>query len=161
MAGGRPTTYTPELGVLICERISTMPFGIHKLCELYEDMPNPSTVFLWLTKHSEFSDNYIKAREFQAEVLANECMDIADDCRNDYMDALDDEQKGMGYRQNGEHVNRSRLRIETRKFFASKLLPKRYGDHKQIEQLQDSNSKLQQELNELRAQLAEKYKKDY
>jgi len=58
--------------------------------------------------------------------VADEILDIADDAANDWMQRS--ENKGGGYEINGEHVTRSRLRIDSRKWIASKLKPKKYGD---------------------------------
>ena len=59
---------------------------------------------------------------------AEEILEIADDARNDYMEKLDDSGNLLGYTLNGEHVQRSRLRIDTRKWLMSKQNPKVYGD---------------------------------
>lgn len=93
-----------------------------------EEMPDKSTVFRWLRLHVEFRDQYTRAKEESADALSEEMIDIADDATNDWMERLSDEEKSLGYVINGEHVQRSRLRIETRKWLASKLKPKRYGD---------------------------------
>ena len=55
-------------------------------------------------------------------------MEIADDARNDWMSYEDKNSGCESWRLNGEHVQRSRLRIDTRKWLASKLAPKIYGD---------------------------------
>jgi hypothetical protein len=88
-------------------------------------MPAKSTVMLWLVdgEHQRFSDQYAKARHIQAETLADELFDIADDGTNDWMKrhGKDGEES---YILNGEAVARSRLRVDTRKWFLSKVLPK-------------------------------------
>ena len=88
-------------------------------------MPARSTVIGWLFDgdHEEFMDQYARAREVQAEVLADELADIADDGSNDF--TTDKNGKAV---VDHEHIQRSRLRIDTRKWVAAKLLPKRYGD---------------------------------
>ncbi|MBR0875025.1 hypothetical protein JQ633_32025 [Bradyrhizobium tropiciagri] len=59
--------------------------------------------------------------------MADEVLELADDGRNDWI-----EQQGEGdqklYRLNGEHVQRSRLRFDARRWLLSKALPKIYGD---------------------------------
>lgn len=90
-------------------------------------MPSKGTVFRWLATMPEFQDQYARAREAQAETHADDMMEIADDARNDWMKAADEE-GGLGYKLNGEHIQRSKLRIDTRKWIASKLKPKKYGD---------------------------------
>lgn len=92
-------------------------------------MPDRRTVFSWLLKDEfeAFRHQYTRARELQAEAFADEMSDIADDATNDYMSSVDDE-GGVGYKLNGENIQRSRLRVDTRKWIASKLKPKKYGD---------------------------------
>jgi hypothetical protein len=91
-----------------------------------DNMPARSTVFLWLLAHQEFSDKYTRARRWQAETIADETLAIADDARNDWM--LRKGGDNPGYELNGENVQRSRLRIDQRKWYAGKLDPKKYGD---------------------------------
>lgn len=120
---GRPTGYTPELATLICERVATSTFGLNKLCAMYDDMPSKFTVNLWRYKHPEFSIQYALAKLVQADLLAEECMEIADDDSEDTkINTLTGEEVA-----NNEFIARSRLRIDTRKWLAAKLLPKQYG----------------------------------
>lgn len=125
---GRPSIYSQELADLICHRTATSSFGLRKLCSLYDDLPHSDTVWDWRIKNKAFSDQYAVAKLKQAEYMAEEIIDIADDANNDWMETLPDELKSAGWKQNGEHVNRSRLRIDTRKWLAAKLLPKTYGN---------------------------------
>lgn len=119
----RPTIYTDDLAKLICSRIASGE-SVRSICE-DDDMPVKSTVMLWLIdgEHQFFSDQYAKARQIQAETLADELFDIADDGTNDWMkrSGKDGEE---AYILNGEAVARSRLRVDTRKWFLSKVLPK-------------------------------------
>jgi tyrosyl-tRNA synthetase len=90
-------------------------------------MPPPSTVIKWV--HADwdgFGKQYAEAREAQAHALADDLLEIADDGRNDWMAKNDGE--NAAYELNGEHVQRSRLRLDTRKWLASKILPKVYGE---------------------------------
>jgi hypothetical protein len=91
-------------------------------------MPNKATVFRWLAANPSFSDQYARAREAQADSLADEMLDIADDGSNDWMEVKDREGAIMGWRENGEAMRRSQLRIDARKWLAGKLRPKKYGD---------------------------------
>lgn len=126
MPAGRPTDYTQEKADVICERLADGE-SLRTICD-DEDMPARSTVFRWLSLHKEFSDQYARAKEVQAEVLADELISIADDGRNDWMERKTDEGDHLGWRENGEAIRRSALRIDTRKWVAAKLLPKKYGE---------------------------------
>lgn len=90
-------------------------------------MPDDSTVYRWiLATHNKdldsFRDNYALAREIQYQRMADEIMDIADDGLNDYV--LANSEEGDLCRVNPEAIGRSRLRVDTRKWFMSKVLPK-------------------------------------
>ena len=116
------STYTEEIADRICERIATSSDGLHAICS-EDGMPSPSTVFKWLTEQSTFSDRYARAREAQAELLADEIIEIADETSRD----TKVDQDGNTF-ANSEWINRSRLRVDARKWKASKLAPKKYGD---------------------------------
>jgi hypothetical protein len=126
--GGRPTDYTPELADRICSQLADGD-SMRTVCKP-DAMPNKATVFKWLRTNEEFNDQYVKAKEESADALTDEILDIADNCTNDWME---NNGESEGYRINGEAVQRSRLRIDSRKWLASKLKPKKYGDKIQQE----------------------------
>lgn len=129
MAVGRPSTYSEDITSAICARLAEGE-SLRSICR-DDDMPVLSTVFLWLSKHPEFSAQYARAREAQADALFEDILEIADDARNDWMRISGDDDEG--YRLNGEHVQRSRLRVDARKWMAGKLRPKAYGDKAVVE----------------------------
>lgn len=129
MPAGRPTDYTPELAALICERIAS-GLSMRTVCKA-DDIPNAATVFLWIQRHKEFAEQYALATAARAHAHAEDTIDIADDASNDWMETHDPD--NPGYKLNGEHINRSRLRVDTRKWFASKCFPKKYGEKVQTE----------------------------
>lgn len=122
--GGRPTKYTKELADNICDQLSDGK-SLRSVCR-EESMPSKATVFKWLREIKEFSDQYTKAKIEGADALVEDILDIADDGSNDWMETNDP--NNPGYRLNGEHYQRSRLRVDTRKWIASKMKPKKYGD---------------------------------
>jgi hypothetical protein len=125
MPAGRPTDYSEELTDAICERIAEGE-SLRTICT-DDGMPNKATVFRWLAKHDEFATKYAHARDVQADLLVDEMTDIADDGSNDWMERKDDDGNNIGWRENGEALRRSALRISTRQWIAEKLKPKKYG----------------------------------
>lgn len=107
---GRPSSYTVETGDIICERIADGE-SLRAICQ-DDDMPSRASVFRWLADNESFRNQYARAREDQAETMADELISIADEATDD--------------------VQRSRLRVDTRKWVASKLKPKKYGDKLQL-----------------------------
>lgn len=128
---GRPSIYTDELVSEICARIASGE-SLRSICKS-DNMPVMSTIMLWLVdgKHPNFSEQYAEARRIQAETLADELFDISDDASNDWM-VRNGKEDEPGYVLNGEHVQRSRLRLDTRKWYLSKVLPK-FADKQQVE----------------------------
>lgn len=127
---GRPSDYTLKLTDKICERLADGE-SLRSICSS-DGMPRQTTVFRWLAAHAEFRERYARAREAQADALFDECLEIADDARNDWM--VKNGKDSVGWELNGEHVQRSKLRIDARRWMAAKLQPKRYGDKVEVEQ---------------------------
>lgn len=120
------TTFTQEVADVICDRIATSTLSIKNICESDEHLPNVSTVLRWLRTNEEFRTQYTRAKEEQADMLIEEMIDIADDGSNDLMTVIRGDKE---YEQeNKEVTSRSKLRVETRKWIAAKLKPKKYGD---------------------------------
>ncbi len=126
---GRPSSYTQDIADRICSELADGK-SMRTVCKA-DGMPSMQTVFSWLRTMPAFLEQYTRAKEDAADAFAEEMLDIADDAANDWMAANDPE--NPGYRLNGEHINRSRLRVDTRKWIASKLKPKKYGDKVQTE----------------------------
>lgn len=124
MAEGRPSDYTQELADRICAQLAE-GISLRTVCKA-EGMPDKATVFRWLRTNETFRDQYTRAKDESADAFVEDMNDIADDCANDWMARNDPE--NQGWLANGEHIQRSRLRIETRKWLASKLKPKKYGE---------------------------------
>lgn len=124
----RPIDYTPELADEICETIATTPRGLDYICDRNDGFPHASTVHRWLNNQPGFSEKYTRARERQADLLADESLEIADDGSNDWIEKRNEAGEVIDFEYNGDAVQRSRLRIDTRKWYASKLAPKKYGD---------------------------------
>jgi len=154
MTAGRPTTYTPELAKYVCDMIATHDCGLSKLTQMYEKFPDKSTIYLWMHAHSEFSHQYLEARKSQACVLADSMLDIADNI------GTFEDKEGVERIDSGI-LGKAKLDYEVRKWHASKMAPKIFGDKQQIETVTTENDQLKLELAELRAKLAENARADY
>lgn len=123
MAGGRPSDFSPEIANEICERIARGA-SLRSITGADRDdfMPGQTTVYRWLEENEEFRKQYAHARERQADHYAEEIVDIADG-RDDWK-PTDAEMASAIVRD----PQRDRLRIDARKWVASKLAPKKYGD---------------------------------
>lgn len=127
---GRPSDYTQDTADKICQRLAAGE-SLRAICR-EEEMPSQSMVFRWLAANEPFREQYARARDAQADFYAEEIIEISDDGTNDWMERRSEAEKGAGVNTgwvlNGEHVQRSRLRVDARKWFASKVAPKKYGD---------------------------------
>ena len=122
---GRPTLYNEQVGKAVCELI-TQGYTLRQIGEL-SNMPDKSTIIRWLSIHDEFRDQYARAHETRALVMADEVLEIADDNRNDWVER--ENKDGTTYVElNDEAIQRSRMRIETRKWWMGKANPKRFGE---------------------------------
>jgi hypothetical protein len=74
-----------------------------------------------------FHSRYARAREAQIEAWADEILADADDSHRDTMTLT--RRDGTAYEApDNEWINRSRLRVDTRKWLMSKLAPKKFSD---------------------------------
>jgi len=128
---GRPTDYTPELADRVCELL--VEGKSMRYISRMDGMPASATLFRWLREKEAFREQYAQAKVESAEAMAEDIIDIADDGTNDYMERMDEEGNAVGYKFNGEHVQRSKLRVDTRKWLMSKMMPKKYGDKQQVD----------------------------
>ncbi len=124
---GRPSEYTQEKADEMCALFSQGK-SLKRICDEDETMPLPSTFFRWIRENEDFGNNYARAKRESSEAMAEEIMDISDDGTNDWMEDQYMKGKSPGWKVNGEAVQRSKLRVETRKWLMSKLVPKKYGD---------------------------------
>lgn len=122
MGQGRPSDYNQQIADLICERIADGE-SLRAICR-EDEMPAKSTVFRWLGLEKRFSDQYARAREEQAEAFADEMVAIADERET----IVKEEGGATVVAFDSTAVARNRLRVDTRKWVASKLKPKKYGD---------------------------------
>ena len=124
---GPPSLYDEALADTICDRLADGE-SLNSICKC-EGMPSERTVRTWArTPDHPFSPKYARAREIGYLKLADELLEIADDGTNDWMRRTGKDGEDLGWAVNGEHIARSRLRVDTRKWLLSKCLPKVFGD---------------------------------
>lgn len=91
-------------------------------------MPAVATIFNWFRTYPQFLEQYTRAKEEAADAMAEDIIDISDDGTNDWMEDNYDKGRTPGYALNGENIQRSKLRVDTRKWLMAKMKPKVYGD---------------------------------
>ena len=114
--------YTEKLANEICLEIATGIKSMEDLCAENLHWPRRRTICQWCFENEDFALKYARAKAFQTQWLVEEALKIAFDKSKDTY--LDD--KGNA-RCDHEWVQRSRLKVDTVKWLAGKLLPKTYG----------------------------------
>lgn len=118
--GGRPTLYSLKIALEICDRIADGE-SLVKICS-DPKMPKKTAVYEWLLRHKEFAEIYARAREDQADTLADEIHAISDELPQQIVD-----DKGKT-RYDSAYVQWQKNRVDARKWVAAKLKPKKYSD---------------------------------
>ena len=140
----RPSIYTPALAAEICERLAAGE-SLRAICADPDSVfPDRSTINDWIATDREgFADQYARARDVGLDVMADELLQISDE-------------QAVVYTKTGAafdpDVQRDRLRVDTRKWYLSKLAPKRYGDKLQVEH--SGNVSIEDRLRAGRARVA-------
>ncbi|WP_118785719.1 terminase small subunit [Haemophilus haemolyticus] len=104
---GRPSSFMQEVADDICLLLAQGE-SLRKICER-PGMPAISSVFKWLNENQQFSEQYARAREDQADFLLEEMLEISD-------------------LATPEDVSVAKLRVDARKWYITKVAPKKYGD---------------------------------
>lgn len=131
-AGGRPSDYTIWKARAVCMRL-TLGESLRKICDR-KGYPSRYAIFRWLSSIPEFRNQYAEARELQQELLYDELFEIADNSSQDYIETE------QGKKLDSEHVQRSRLRIDTRKWVMERMAAKRYGAKQQLDHVSSDKS---------------------
>jgi hypothetical protein len=134
MPAGRPEAYSTELSDKVCERLACGESM--RSISRDESMPGMTTLFKWLREIPEFTKQYEKAKEESADAMAEDSLDIADNQVEQplIVDGLPLQIDGKPVMiKDAVSVAHAKLRIDTRKWFASKTKPKKYGDKVQTE----------------------------
>jgi hypothetical protein len=142
---GTPSKFTEDLFQKIIERIADGE-PLRQICR-DEGMPSYRTFYNWIDEDDKLlksedekvrntslmlASRFARARDDGHDAIAEETLKIADDGTNDWMEKQDKDGKNIGWQLNGEHVQRSKLRIETRLKLLAKWNPKKYGDKMEV-----------------------------
>lgn len=105
---GMPTSYTEEMGNRVCEAVKASQSGLRTTLKADGSLPSLEIVMRWLDQYASFRSQYTLAKNDQLRLMAEDIVDLSND------ESLE--------------PNDKRIRIDTRKWLLSKLIPKTYGD---------------------------------
>lgn len=111
---GRPSKYSDEMAEKICEKIANGR-SLRSICA-EDGMPPMKTIYRWLEANEGFRHQYARAREKQADYFAEEIIEIADSAEAE-----------------SAAVSKAKLQIDARKWAASKIAPKKYGEKLELD----------------------------
>lgn len=130
---------TDDIFFQVCERMVEGE-SVRSICR-DESMPSISTFMKCLRDNPSYADSYAKAIQMRADAMFEEILDIADDGSNDFM--LRNAEDPTSVVLNGEHVQRSRLRVDSRKWALARMNSKKYGDKHYVGGMEDAPIKVQ------------------
>ncbi len=121
---GRPSIYTEELGKEICDVISSTTKGLPTLCQIYDHWPSYNAIYEWIQQNRNgFGDMYAKAKENQADYLVDDILRIIDKPET-FIDEDGNEKNDVAM---------MRLKVDSLKWQAMKLRPRKWADKAQTE----------------------------
>lgn len=136
---GRPSDYTPEIAAAICAGVAS-GLVLESVLDQIPDAPDIRTVFRWQESNEIFRQDYARAKEAQCEVLAGQIITLSD--RPVRAERIKTTDGGIGEDGNptpgkieittGDNVERTKLQMEARRWYLSKVLPKKYGDRLEL-----------------------------
>lgn len=101
--------------------------------------PAPSTFFEWIAEDKTLADKYARACEVRAQLMEGEIIAIADSSNADVV-GVDKFGKPI---VDGDAIQRSRLKIDARKWLMAKMMPKKYGDKLDVDAKMSGNIVIQ------------------
>lgn len=120
------TTYSLEIAQKLCDQIASWPYSLKRLCDSDDAFPSLNTVYSWLNRHTEFRQMYAQAKALQADHLAEQIIEIADESSTD----IKLERNGAGTlvaKVDTQVIARAKLMIEARRHVAASLAPNKWG----------------------------------
>lgn len=124
--GSPPVEYSPEVWAGICAEIAAGG-ALSRVCRDNPKYPAADVAWRWLAARPELRVSYNDAVARRAEALAEEILEISDDGSRDYVPGPDGKMV-----PDHDHIARSRLRVDSRKWLAARLAPRKYGDRVEL-----------------------------
>lgn len=128
MLRGGQYTYTEEMGKAICDLLSDGE-SLVSICST-DGFPTRPTVMNWLKQFPEFATKYAQARINQADALFDDVLSLADNTCEGTKTVTETSAAGavVTKEYTGDMLEHRKLQIETRKWIAGRIMPKKYGD---------------------------------
>lgn len=145
MPAGRKPKYTQKDREAVIARIAEGE-SLRAVCR-DEGTPSVPQFLKWVSEDAALAEQYARAMEQRADAVFDELLEIADDGTNDWMERNGEDDEG--WKLNGEHVQRSKLRVDARKWALARMSPKKYGDRQEIHNKHDLSDPIASMLGEI------------
>lgn len=121
---GRPTKYSTEFAVKICEIVASEDVGLNVLHKKYEWFPAPKTIYAWTFENKDFCNMYREAVKHRTDMRAMNMLDESSAYSEEdyYIDAQGNR------RLDPAKVAAKKIKLDNDKWVSVKLLPHTYGD---------------------------------
>lgn len=120
---GRPSIHTPELAKEICDTIATSSKSLQTLCQMYSHWPSFNAIYEWIADNRcGFGEMYAKAKEAQSDYLVDDILRIIDKPET-FIDESGQERNDVAM---------MRLKVDSLKWQAMKLKPRKWGDRIEV-----------------------------
>ena len=126
-----PIPYDESIADQVCDAVATQSKGLAQIIHDLDLPISPSLIYKWISLNPSFRERYARAKADQAQVLADEICAIADNTQTG--EIVTEKGDGQIEVKRADMLEHRKLRIESRKWLAAKLLPKVYGDKVQSE----------------------------
>ena len=119
---------------IVCAHIAT---GARSIASILADgheghtLPTYTAIKDWLQEDAELAAQYARAKDDQADLVFEEVIKIADTPMIGVKTKIDD--TGKTEETRGDMIEHRRLQVDARKWYLSKLAPKKYGDKVNLE----------------------------
>ena len=127
---------------MVCAQIAQGK-SLRSILDADDKLPTVRSFLDWMGADGELAIQYAHARQTQYELLADEIVAISDE-------NYTTDEHGVKERLSSEAIQRNRLRVDTRKWMLSKMLPKVYGDKLQTEHTGKDGGPIQLQAVDLR-----------
>ena len=122
--------YDESIADAVCDAIATQSKGLGAIIEDLGFQVSPSLIYKWIQQNDSFRERYARAKADQARVMADEITEIADNTQSG--EIVTEKGDGTVEIKRADMLEHRKLRIESRKWLAAKLLPKVYGDNAKL-----------------------------
>jgi len=111
----------------ICLKIGVDGMALRNVLKL-DGMPSGETFYKWLNEDENKTKQYARACNDRSDNIFEDVLNIADSAADDVIIDKDGNEV-----VNHNVIQRDRLRVDTRKWYLSKLNPKKYSDKIQVD----------------------------